>query len=537
MTLISVVHQPASHAPFVWLALSLNERIQLKTNIEIPVADLKTVLPGLSKIVSKRASLPVLGCVKVTLNPDRTLNIQATNLDQFATARLNKPFKGSVGVMLVPLDELTSIVKLCSTSDIIELCAGPKETVINYPAAGTVIKKSVLHLNVDEFPSDLVVDQDPVQLDEAFKQALAEALDCASTDSSRYVLNGACLDVSNKEAHYVVGTDARHLFSANSFLFDIPDSIILPHGKFLTWSGFLEDGQWTLRYKPEVKGKGKAKTGAKPAVVRLDSDHWTFVTKPIEGQYPNWKQIVPRSDSIKSRIVLAEPGIDTILNALPRLPGNDHVNQPVSLEIKGRDLTLKAESKEGEWTVIPVPAKVSGGPETVCLNRTLLAKALKFGCTEIGIVPPDKDGPNPVLLTTKGKILVISQVRPSAETTAGTATPQPSSPPKNASAETPSSAESKNQTEERTTMPAKNTMTAPQRGNLTSHKTEPVTPATSSASLIDQVEQIKDTLKNVVRDLNGLVDAVKQAERDQRTSEKEVESARATLKKLQQVSI
>ena len=85
-------------------------------------------------------------------------------------------------------------------------------------------------------------------------------------------------------------------------------------------------------------------------------------------------------------------------------------------------------------------------------------------------------------------------------------------------------------------MPEKNTMTVPQRGNLTSHTTEPANPA-SSASLIAKVEQVKDTLKNVVRDLNSLVDAVKQAERDQRASEKEVESARATLKKLQQVSI
>lgn len=86
-------------------------------------------------------------------------------------------------------------------------------------------------------------------------------------------------------------------------------------------------------------------------------------------------------------------------------------------------------------------------------------------------------------------------------------------------------------------MPAKNTMTAPQRGNMTSHTAETTGAAESSASLIAQVEQIKDTLKNVVRDLNGLVDAVKQAEKDQRASEREVEAARATLKKLQQVSI
>jgi hypothetical protein len=74
-----------------------------------------------------------------------------------ATARLNKPFKGNAGVMLVSLDELTRIVKLCSASDAIELCATAKETVINYPGAGTIIKKSILHLGVDEFPPDLVV--------------------------------------------------------------------------------------------------------------------------------------------------------------------------------------------------------------------------------------------------------------------------------------------------------------------------------------------------------------------------------------------
>jgi hypothetical protein len=103
------------------------------------------------------------------------------------------------------------------------------------------------------------VKTEAIKLDDAFKQALQEALDCASTDQSRYVINGACLDVSKKEAHYVVGTDGRHLFSANSFLFDVPQSIIVPPGKFLTWAGFTDDGPWTLRFQPEIRGKGKAR--------------------------------------------------------------------------------------------------------------------------------------------------------------------------------------------------------------------------------------------------------------------------------------
>ena len=68
-------------------------------------------------------------------------------------------------------------------------------------------------------------------------------------------------------------------------------------------------------------------------------------------------------------------------------------------------------------------------------------------------------------------------------------------------------------------------------------KTETTKPAEPVPSLIDQIEQIKEALKNVVRDLNGLADAVRQAEKDKRMAEKEVETARTVLKRLQQVSL
>jgi DNA polymerase III sliding clamp (beta) subunit (PCNA family) len=237
--------------------------------------------------------LPVLGCVKVTLNTDRTLRVQANNLEQIVTARLNKPFQGTPGKLLIQLEELASIARHCAANDTIELSVDGKETSIIYPAAGTRIKKLVAHLGLEEFPSEMVVNAEPIRLDDAFKEALQQAFDCASVDSSRYVLQGACLDVSKKEAHYAVGTDGRHLFSANSFLFDVPESIIVPPGKFLTWAGFMEDGPWTLRFLPGTKPETAPKVAGKTAWVRLDSDHWTYVSKPIEGAYPNWKQVVP----------------------------------------------------------------------------------------------------------------------------------------------------------------------------------------------------------------------------------------------------
>ena len=55
--------------------------------------------------------------------------------------------------------------------------------------------------------------------------------------------------------------------------------------------------------------------------------------------------------------------------------------------------------------------------------------------------------------------------------------------------------------------------------------------------MIDQVERVKETLKHALRELTGLTDLARQMERDKRAGDKEVETARTVLKKLQSVSI
>ena len=56
-------------------------------------------------------------------------------------------------------------------------------------------------------------------------------------------------------------------------------------------------------------------------------------------------------------------------------------------------------------------------------------------------------------------------------------------------------------------------------------------------SLVDHVEQIKENLKNVIRDLTTVIDAVKAAEKEKRTSDKEIDAIRTKLRQIQSVSI
>ncbi len=56
-------------------------------------------------------------------------------------------------------------------------------------------------------------------------------------------------------------------------------------------------------------------------------------------------------------------------------------------------------------------------------------------------------------------------------------------------------------------------------------------------SLVDHVEQIKENLKSVIRDLSTVVDAVKTAEKEKRTTDKEIDAIRTKLHQIQKVTI
>ena len=56
-------------------------------------------------------------------------------------------------------------------------------------------------------------------------------------------------------------------------------------------------------------------------------------------------------------------------------------------------------------------------------------------------------------------------------------------------------------------------------------------------SLVDHVEQIKENLKTVIRDLTTVIDAVKATEKEKRTSDKEIDAIRSKLRQIQNVTI
>ncbi len=505
----------------------------MNVEIEIPIAELKSKLPGLAKIVPRSSNLPILQCIKVSLQQN-SIALQAHNLDEIATVTLPDQANGLSGELLVPMEMLTKVVKGCASDQSVRLISNKGETKIRYMVAGSAVDSLVSHFSPTDWPEVKQTQGPEINLDDTFKQALREALECSSVDSSRYVLNGVCIDVTtDKNAHYIVGTDGKHLFAANSFRFSLPESLIVPSRRLITWPGFVNDGPWKLSMLPKIQDK-KQET-EEPAWFTITSEHWSYMAKAIDGKFPNWKQVLPTADASWTQINLESNAVDTILDALPMMPGVEEANQPVTLTA-GNGLCLKAKGKNQDtWTRIPIPsASVVGRLVDTTVNRGFLLKALRFGLNRIQI----HSALEPLVFTSERKTMVVMPLRgePESEPTSATQESPPSQPE---SAVTPSAAEMNTPTEERKSMTT-NTMTAPERGNLKAgNNTEDEHEENRSAfkSALEQIDSIKSSLRDIIGELSEAMKMLKAAEKEQRASAREIETFRAKLREIQSVEI
>jgi len=493
--------------------------------ITLPVAELKPALAGLGKVINKRSTLPVLSHVRVARTVVGRLELAVTDLDTALIARLEAAPQGEPTAFLVPYEELQHVAKGCRAGD--DLIVAPVESqriALKFPVAGQIIEHRCGALPVEEFPVIPEITGESTLLDESLRRSIHEALQCASTDTTRLILNGAYLDESKPGAHYVVGTDGRHLFSSNSFTLPLKGPLIIPSHRFLEWKEFHADGDWTLRVaKP---GKDEA------AQFEIASAHWRFNARSFEGNYPNWRAVLPDTKSVQTTVEFDLDSIEAVGKLVARMPDHDPVNHAIGVEIKDRRLQLLGKSSgEEAWRRLEVEGVKPIGPDVaVHLNRHLLTKALRFGLTKLEII----DGLAPVRFSAGGRQMIVMPVRPN------TAPVQPTPPPVSSPAAThpepptpnpPPSAEQPNEAP----MPdANGTSGAVKRPAGT-------TPETTDKSALEialaQIEVVRGDFRNAIAGLNKLSEALKQAQREQKAGDKDIQSVRQTLRSLQSVRI
>jgi len=472
--------------------------------ISISINSLKPAIAGLSKVVSNKSTLECLRCVRVDATPEQ-VSIMGTDLDMFARITLPEAKCDTAASFLLPFDRLQSIAKRFNARTVLNIEDGK----IFCDLGTGRVSENVESLALKEFPEEPAFEIKTVALPESFPSRFTETMGCSSTDETRYVLNGVLLDVSDPACHNLVGTDGRHLFSANSFTLPLSDSVIIPNHKLLLWRG-LADLPWALAGQ-----KNKNNT-----LVRIAAGDWTLTMKTIEGNYPNWRQVVPKTEQHRTTVILPEEhAFAEIVNGLP---GGDLNDKPVDIVIENGAVSVKGNT--GGSSILLEGAKAKGPDIKIRLNRDYLTKTFDYGLTSISLIDPL----SALLFTNEGRQMVVMPLR----------TADYSQPIKPSAAPTNQPAPSEPQPE-RKPMPAINGHTNGAATSRFNGANNP-TPAAEKPAIevaIDKLDGFKVVFREALTSITELTTLLRQAVRDQKAGEKEIHQVRQTIRSLQSVKL
>jgi len=301
-------------------------------NLTIKKDQLLNGLQVVQNVVSTRTTLPILSNVLLRAEGER-LQLTATDLDVTVTCLVDAAVKKS-GATTVPVKKLFGIARELGSGEIdIEV----DEKSVCHVRSGPSFYK--MHgLGVDEFPPmpRFKEDKKVVLAQKTVKGMLRKTAFAMSTDESRYVLNGIFFSLKDSKLT-IVATDGRRLALVEEEL-EVGEK---GAGEFIIPAKAVNE----LNRLMQEKGEVEIKYGENQAAFSLmeEKGQSTFVaTKLIEGNYPNYRQVIP--GEAKERIALVR---EEFLHALRRaeIMTSEKANS-VKLTFGKNNLAITANSPE-----------------------------------------------------------------------------------------------------------------------------------------------------------------------------------------------
>jgi len=332
--------------------------------VKITVAkeELVNGLQAVQNVVGARSTLPILSNVLLVASGKR-LEMRATDLEVTIIAAVEAEVEQE-GMTTLPAKRLFGLVREIEGGEIeISVDAKDKCTV----QSGASVYK--LHgIAAEDFPplpklkesSQLTLSQGKL------KEMLRKVSYAVSTDESRYVLNGVFFKIEGSKM-ILVATDGRRLALGEEEIeggengeFIIPSKAIGELGRLLGTTGevVLKRGETQAELKLSQEG----------------AEDIRILSKLVEGNYPNYKQVIPKES--KERITLPR---EELLHALRRADQvtSDKANS-VTLTFGDNNLTINANSPEVGEGRESLAIKYQGQEIKVSFNPGFLMDPLKI---------------------------------------------------------------------------------------------------------------------------------------------------------------
>ncbi len=320
-----------------------------------------------SRAVSPRSTLPVLSNILVATDEGR-LRLSATNLELGISCWIGAQIEEE-GSITVPSRTFTDLVNALP-SDMVHLALNTRTQALNVRCGSSIT--DIKGIDAQEFPPMPVPDlREGIDFNVTdLKEMIQQVVFAASTDEARPVLQGVYLNVADNEVT-LAATDGFRISvrkSALSATAPRPMTAIIPARALSELARIATDGEQTVTMIIPP-GRGQVLFHLKEA---------ELVSQLIDGNFPDYKAIVPRS--CKTATILSTPSflkackqaeiIAREGNYVVRLnvsPGSDQ--QPGQVEIS-------AQSEETGSSEIKVDATVDGPGLVIAFNVRFLREVL-----------------------------------------------------------------------------------------------------------------------------------------------------------------
>ena len=300
-------------------------------NLTISKDQIISGLQAVQNVVSSRTTLPILSNVLLRAEGDR-LEFTATDLDVTVSSSVEAKV-GKPGATTVPVKKLFGIVRELPAGEI-EIEVDDKN-VCSVRAGASFYK--IHGLAADEFPPlPKFKDDKKVSVpQEKLKGMMKKTSFGISTDESRYVLNGIFISLKDHKMT-MVATDGRRLALVDEEM-DVSEQ---SQGEFIVPAKAVNELNRLLTDKGEVELRYTDNQAS--FTLKDEQGSVLIITKLIEGNYPNYRQVIP--NEVKERISLSR---EEFLHALRRAEiMTSEKSNSVKLTFGKNNLAITANSPE-----------------------------------------------------------------------------------------------------------------------------------------------------------------------------------------------
>ncbi|MDQ4134402.1 MAG: DNA polymerase III subunit beta [Actinomycetota bacterium] len=304
---------------------------------------------------TRGGSLPVLSGVRLEVAGD-VLHLAGSDLD--LTIQVQTPVAGiEPGVSVIPARLLTDIVRAVEPGAVKVEADGAEASI----SAGRS-QFAVRVLPAEEFlklpePTGEAISLAASEL----TRALHQVVPAASHDDARPILTGVLMS-SEGDGVRLVATDSYRLAMR-----DLPGS------------HFLQAGQQVLLPSRALGEVSRILGGVEEVGLRLGTDEASFesgsvrlTTRLIEGEFPNYRQLIPASSP--NRLVIEK---EPFLDALRRVKLLAREATPVRLALRADGIELTAITQDVGQAQEQVDAKYEGTEMVVAFNPEFLIDGIE----------------------------------------------------------------------------------------------------------------------------------------------------------------